>query len=97
MNGLQDKKILESNSALNTRQVEGRGKYNEDFDCFLHSSLDLDQLIVFEVDLLQDNLRGLEENKEARASLRRIQEYAVRNSENARDLRRKIAINSIPP
>ena len=54
----------------------------------MHTSIDLDQLIVTEAELIQDSLQGSEaENEAIQSSLSKIRLYAEENSKNARKAR----------
>jgi hypothetical protein len=57
-------------------------------DSLMHSSVDIDQMIVFEVNLIEDSFeQGTQDNQTIKLSLFRIKGYAEDNSRKVREAR----------
>lgn len=63
----------------------------------MHSSIDIDQLIVTEAELIQDSIGGSESNNAViQSSLSKIRLYAEENSKNARKTRMLVREMNVP-
>jgi hypothetical protein len=57
-------------------------------DSLMHSSVDIDQMIVFEVNLVEDSIdKGVENNQMIKLALSKIRSYAQQNSNKVREAR----------
>jgi hypothetical protein len=81
--------IMQSNSSLSSDEMYPRTpSKTQSVNNLMHSSIDFDQMIVTEADLIQDSIQGSGADNEAiQSSLSKIRLYAEENSKNARKAR----------